>query len=139
MFMQRFENQLYALLRIIVGFLFMWHGAQKLFNFPPLPPGIILPWHLLHIAGPIEFFGGSLIMLGLFTHWAAFIAAGEMAVAYWTGHAHNAVLPLVNKGELAVLYCFIYLFFSARGSGIWSLDQLLFRNKKTDTREAHLH
>jgi putative oxidoreductase len=125
MFLSRYENQLYAAFRIIAGFLFLWHGSQKLLNFPP--SGHVIPAHILFIAGPIELFGGILIMIGLWTHWAAFLASGEMAYAYWTVHAPQAVLPLVNMGEIAVLYCFAFLFISARGSGIFSVDRLLHK------------
>jgi putative oxidoreductase len=74
------------------------------------------------VAGPIELFGGILVMLGLFTRWAAFLCSGQMAAAYWIGHGTQALLPLLNQGELAALYCFVFLFISARGAGIWSLD-----------------
>jgi putative oxidoreductase len=131
MFMQKFTQQTYALLRIMAGFLFLWHGSQKLFGFPALPAGVTLPVHIVAIAGPVEFVGGLLILIGLWTHWAAFIAAGEMAYAYWTAHGPNAVLPIVNHGELAVLYCFLFLFFSANGAGIWSVDNLLKRQRGT--------
>jgi putative oxidoreductase len=130
----KYRNQLYAVLRIMAGFLFLWHGAQKLFGFPPLPPGIVLPWHLLWIAGPIEFIGGFLITIGLWTHYAAFLASGEMAYAYWTVHARGALLPMVNKGEVAVLYCFIFLYLSAVGSGFWSIDNLI--NSKKGSKET---
>ena len=122
-FMARFEPQTYALLRIITGFLFIWHGAQKLFGIPtPMPPGV--PGFIVYGAGSIEFFGGLLVLLGLFTHWAAFLCSGLMAAAYWMGHGTKAFLPLQNQGELAVLYCFVFLFFSARGAGIWSIDSM---------------
>src|SRR6185369_16794685 len=101
-------------------FLFMWHGMQKLLGFPEPAPG--MPAFIVWIAGPIELFGGILVMIGLFTHWAAFFASGLMAFAYWMGHGFHALLPFVNKGELAILYCFVYLFMSARGAGIWSVD-----------------
>jgi putative oxidoreductase len=77
------------------------------------------------IAGPIELVGGILVMIGLFTHWAAFIASGQMAFAYWIGHGTLALLPLQNKGELAALYCFVFLFISTQGGGIWSVDSLM--------------
>jgi len=120
-FMQRYEQQTYALFRIIAGFLFLWHGAQKLLGFPePMPPGV--PGFVIWVAGPIELFGGVLVMIGLFTHWAAFLASGLMAFAYWMGHGFHALLPIMNKGEVAVLYCFVFLYISARGAGIWSVD-----------------
>jgi putative oxidoreductase len=120
-FMRGYEPQAYALLRIFSGFLFLWHGMQKLFGFPgQMPPGV--PAFITWIAGPIELGCGILVMLGLFTEWAAFLASGLMAFAYWMGHGTRALLPVVNQGELAVLYCFVFLFISARGPGIWSVD-----------------
>ena len=120
-FMRGYEPQAYALLRIISGFLFLWHGLQKLFGFPgQMPPGV--PAFIIWVAGPIELVGGILVMIGLFTSWAAFLASGLMAFAYWMGHGTRALLPVVNQGELAVLYCFVFLFISARGPGIWSVD-----------------
>ena len=120
-FMRPYESQTYALFRIVVGFLFLCHGMQKLFGFPgTMPPGI--PPFVIYIGGPIELVGGFLVMIGLFTRWAAFIASGEMAVAYWMAHGPRALLPIVNQGELAVFYCFAFLFIAARGAGIWSVD-----------------
>ena len=115
------NSQVYALMRIVVGFLFLWHGIQKLFGFPILILGRI-PAFITYVAGPIELITGTLIMIGLFTRWASFIASGEMAVAYWIAHGTKALLPIQNQGELAVLYCFIFLYISTRGGGIWSLD-----------------
>ena len=120
-FMRPYESQTYALFRIVVGFLFLCHGMQKLFGFPgTMPPGI--PPFVIYIGGPIELVGGFLVMIGLFTRWAAFIASGEMAVAYWMAHGPRALLPIANQGELAVFYCFAFLFIAARGAGIWSVD-----------------
>ncbi|ACM19516.1 membrane protein, DoxD family, putative [Geotalea daltonii FRC-32] len=120
-FMSSYSSHCYALMRIVAGFLFLWHGAQKLFAIPsPMPPGV--PSFITYVAGPIELFCGILVMIGLFTHWAAFIASGQMAFAYWIGHGTKALLPLQNEGELAALYCFIFLFIAAQGGGIWSVD-----------------
>jgi putative oxidoreductase len=127
-FMAVYNNQCYAVMRIVVGFLFLWHGVQKLFGFPSaLPAGV--PAFIIYVAGPIELIGGILIMIGLFTHWAAFITSGQMAVAYWIGHGTKALLPFLNGGELAVLYCFVFLFISSQGGGIWSVDALRNRRK----------
>jgi len=121
MFMHRYSAQTYALMRIIVGFTFLWHGMQKLFGYP-LPMPFEAPAFIVYIAGPLELFGGILIMLGLFTSWTAFLCSGLMAVAYWMGHGTKAFLPSVNGGELAVLYCFVFLYIAAAGAGIWSMD-----------------
>ena len=127
------QPQTYAALRIFAGFLFFWHGAQKLLGFPlPVPegdPGIIF-YTILYVAGPIELIGGTLIMLGLFTRPVAFLASGLMAFAYFIGHVFRPVedpgvwhylLPLVNRGEAAVLFCFVFLYLAAKGNGICSL------------------
>jgi len=126
-FMSNFIPQTYAVMRIVVGFLFLWHGVQKLFDFPGGMPGGV-PAFIIYVAGPIELIGGVLVMIGLFTRWAAFIASGQMAFAYWIGHGTHALLPIQNNGELAALYCFVFLFISTQGSGIWSIDAV--RNGK---------
>jgi putative oxidoreductase len=121
-FMRGYEGQTYALLRIVAGFLFLWHGIQKLFGFPPDERIASAPALIIWIAGPIELIGGVLVMIGLFTRPAAFLASGLMAFAYWMGHGTRALLPILNQGEPAALYCFVFLFISARGPGIWSVD-----------------
>jgi putative oxidoreductase len=119
--MRGFESQTYAALRIVAGFLFLWHGAQKLFGFPaPMP--MEAPAFIIYGAGPIELIGGALVMVGLLTRWAAFLCSGLMAAAYWMAHGTKALFPLQNGGELAALYCFVFLFISAKGAGIWSVD-----------------
>jgi len=125
--MSKYETQTYAILRIIMGFLFLWHGSQKLFGFPS--SGMEMPAFIVWIAGPIEFIGGIFIMIGLFTRWTAFIASGEMAFAYWSAHGTVAILPILNHGELALLYCFLLLFISAKGSGILSIDNYWEKRK----------
>jgi putative oxidoreductase len=119
-FMRSFEAQAYALLRIVAGLLFIWHGTQKLFAFPTPPPPV--PGFILYVAGPIELIGGLLVMIGLFAGWAGFLCSGLMAAAYWMVHGFQALFPIQNGGELAALYCFVFLFIAARGSGIWSVD-----------------
>jgi putative oxidoreductase len=120
-FMAKYSSQCYALMRIVTGFLFLWHGTQKLFNFPSgMPAGV--PAFIIYGAGPIELIGGILVLIGLFTRYAAFLASGLMAAAYWIAHGTKALLPLQNQGELAVLYCFVFLFIATQGGGIWSVD-----------------
>jgi putative oxidoreductase len=120
-FMREYELEAYALVRIVAGFLFACHGMQKLFGFPgQMPAGV--PAFVTYVAGPIELAGGTLVMIGLFTRWAAFLCSGLMAFAYWLAHGTRALLPIVNQGELAVIYCFVFLFIAARGPGAWSVD-----------------
>lgn len=128
----RFQAQaprILAIARVIAGTMFACHGAQKLFGaFGGLPPGAG-GW-MLDVAGPLEFFGGILVAIGLFTRPIAFILSGLMAVAYFYGHAGNgSFFPKVNGGELAVLYCWIFLYFAAAGPGAWAVDHLIRRRR----------
>lgn len=127
-FLNSWSPRILSVLRIITGFLFLWHGSQKLFNFPASDFKGEVPALITYGAGGLEFFGGILILLGLFTRWTAFVLSGLMAVAYFMAHGFNAFLPIVNKGELAVVYCFVFLYLFFAGGGSWSLDNLL--NKK---------
>tara|TARA_B110000967_G_C18830941_1_gene534041 strand:- start:736 stop:1104 length:369 start_codon:yes stop_codon:yes gene_type:complete len=120
-FLDKYQEETYALLRIVSGFLFIWHGTQKLINFPAEFPYPLNP--LMYAAGTIEMIGGALVMIGLFTRPAAFICSGTMASAYWMAHGMNHFFPILNGGELAALFCFTFLFIAARGPGIWSLDK----------------
>jgi putative oxidoreductase len=120
---QRWSPHAYALMRIVVGLLFLCHGLSKLVHFPVPPPGEVSPL-LIYTAGPIELGCGMLVALGLLTRWAAFLASGEMAVAYFMAHFPRGFFPIANGGELAVLYCFVFLFISAYGAGTWSLDEV---------------
>jgi putative oxidoreductase len=113
------------LLRIMTGFLFMLHGAQKLFGVLGRHAVPLISW--LGLAGVLELFGGLAIILGLFTRRVAFVLAGEMAVAYWWRHGRSALLPIANGGELAVLYCSIFLLLWAHGGGKFSIDGLLHK------------
>jgi putative oxidoreductase len=118
-FLERFSGPIYALFRIVFGLMFACHGAQKLFG---AFGGPVADNQLIKAAGVIEFVGGLMIALGLFAGFAAFLASGTMAVAYFMQHAPNGFLPIMNRGELAVLYCFAFLYIAARGSGPWSVD-----------------
>ena len=118
--------RLLSVLRIIVGFLLIPHGMQKLLGFPVLPDAHQVPlMSLLGVAGILELFGGALILIGLFTRPVAFVLSGFMAVAYFMAHAPKGFLPILNHGELAVVYCFLFLYLAAAGGGEWSVDRLL--------------
>lgn len=120
-FMKPFAAQTYALLRILAGLMFLCHGTQKLLGWPQAMPGEA-PAFVVYLGGGIELFGGLLVAIGLFTTWAAFLCSGMMAAAYWMAHGTKSFFPLVNGGEMAVLYCFLFLMISAHGAGIWSVD-----------------
>ena len=126
----KFEPQTYALLRIMAGLMFVFHGTQKLFGWPGDRKPAAFPARAW-FAGVIETFGGTMIAIGLFAGIAAFIACGLMAFAYFISHGKMGAhfLPIINRGELAVLYCFVFLYISARGSGAWSVDALIRRGK----------
>jgi putative oxidoreductase len=126
--LSRWQPQLLALLRIATGLLFLEHATQKFFAFPaPFPmPGPLPP--MLVAAGVIELVAGLLVTLGLFTRLAAFVASGEMAIAYWMAHGSKSFWPAVNQGEAAILYCFIFLYLAAAGAGAWSVDGARARN-----------
>jgi putative oxidoreductase len=117
----RFAPQLYAFMRIVTGLLFACHGAQKLFGV--LGGKQVALASMYGAAGVIEFVGGLLIAIGFLTGTAAFIASGEMAYAYFTVHMPNGGAPIQNGGELAALYCFVFLYIAARGAGIWGVDK----------------
>jgi len=130
--LSRWQPQVLALLRIVAALLFIEHATVKFFGFPmafpmpgPLPP-------MLLAAGAIELIAGSLILIGLFTRLAAFIASGEMAVAYWLAHGSKSIWPIVNQGEAAILFCFVFLYLAAAGPGAWSVDAARFRSRVAD-------
>ncbi len=122
-----------SLLRIIVGLLFMQHGMVKLFGFPTgagFPAFLSQTW----FEGCIEMIGGGLIVIGLFTRWAAFITSGEMAIGYFLAHAPKSFFPYVNGGNLAVLYCFVFFYLVFAGAGPISLDALLWKKRESAAR-----
>lgn len=119
MLSDRYSPMTYALMRIVFGFLWVFHGLQKIGVFGGDP---VAPLSLRGAAAGIEIVAGLLIMVGLFTRPAAFIASGQMAVAYFLVHAPRALWPIHNGGEPAVLFCFAFLYIASRGAGVWSLD-----------------
>ena len=130
-FLAGWSPRLLSVLRIIAGFLFIAHGAQKLFGFlapagAAAPPAFSQMW----VGGALEFFGGLALLVGLFTRPVAFVLSGTMAVAYFQMHAPGGFWPLQNKGELAVLYCFVFLYLAAAGPGPWSVDYCLSRGRR---------
>jgi len=121
--LSRWQPQLLAILCIVAALLFIAHGTVKLFGFPvPFQmPGELPPMMLA--AAIIELVAGTLILIGLFTRPAAFLASGQMAVAYWIGHAPQSPWPVANMGDAAVLFCFVFLYIAAAGPGAWSIDR----------------
>ena len=124
--LEKYSEPLYVVMRVVVGLLFACHGAPKLFGMLGGQSQVANPTMLA--AGIIELVGGGLVAVGLWTGYAAFVSSGTMAVAYFMAHARGGFLPIVNKGELAVLYCFVFLYVAVRGSGPLSVDAL--RRKK---------
>ena len=133
-FLVTWSPRVLSILRIIVGLLFLEHGTSKYLSLPVSPSTGVAPMTLPGINGIIELIGGVLIVLGLFTRPVAFILAGDMAVAYFIAHSPRGFFPLLNGGELAIVYCFVFLYFAVAGGGEWSLDHL--RAEKRASRAA---
>jgi putative oxidoreductase len=135
MSMKGAESVAVFLLRLVAGLLFLQAGGMKLFGwFGGIPNGGTAPLiSQMGIGGVLEFFGGTAIMLGLFTRPVAFVLSGEMAVAYWQFHAPNGTWPIQNHGEPAVLLCFIFLFFAARGASDWGIDAIWRRRRRGES------
>jgi putative oxidoreductase len=114
--------RLLGVLRIVAALLFIEHGTQKLFGFPPSERPMPEMFTLLWVAGVLETFGGLLLLIGLFTRPVAFILSGQMAVAYWMAHAPGSIYPAANGGDAAILFCFLFLYIAASGPGAFSLD-----------------
>lgn len=122
-FYAQWTPRILGVLRIVTGFLFLQHGMAKLFGVPHVAMFDNLQlFSLLGLAGVLELVGGLLVLIGLFTRPTAFILSGEMAVAYFMAHAPKGFLPLLNQGELAVVYCFVFLYLAVAGAGAFSID-----------------
>lgn len=128
----QWSPRLLSVLRIVTAFLFIQHGSLKLLGFPPSEvfAGLKLI-SLIGFAGVLELFGGLLVLFGLFTRQVAFILSGEMAFAYFMAHAPHGFFPILNHGELAVLYCFVFLYLAVAGGGVWIVDQIQGRRSET--------
>jgi putative oxidoreductase len=137
-FLGPYSPQLYAVLRIVSGLMFAMHGTQKLFAWPGDRTHVELA-SMMGVAGVVELVAGLMIAFGFLTGWAAFLASGQMAVAFFYAHVPQGWNPLVNEGEKAVLYCFLFLYMAARGSGIWSIDAAIGRGTRTDTERQPRH
>lgn len=121
--LSRFAPQALAVLRIVTALIFIIHGTQKLFGFPAAPAsGLPAAFSLFWFGAILEAVGGFLILIGLWTRPVAFVLAGEMAYAYWMFHAPRSIYPLLNGGDAAILYCFIFLYLVFAGAGAWSVD-----------------
>ena len=129
-FFARWSWRLLGIVRIVVALIFIEHGTQKLFGFPPSGrPMSIELFSLIGLAAVLEAFGGLLLLLGAVTRPVAFILAGEMAFAYFMSHAPRSFFPVLNGGDAAILYCFVFLYLSAAGSGAWGVDALRSRGQ----------
>jgi putative oxidoreductase len=126
-FRAEWSPRLLSVIRILVGLLFLQHGLSKYFGFPGPSPATFQTMSLLGLAGLIEIVAGALVAVGLFTRVAAFIASGEMAVAYFMSHAPQNFFPIVNRGEAAIFFCFVFLYLALEGPGPWSVDALRSR------------
>jgi putative oxidoreductase len=129
-FLGRYSPYILATLRIVTGLIFMEHGTQKLFGFPASERGMPELLSLPGLSGVMEFIGGLLITLGLLTRPVAFLLSGEMAVAYWMVHAPRSFFPVLNGGDAAILYCFVFLLLVFAGPGAGSIDGALARAKR---------
>jgi putative oxidoreductase len=132
----RYWPEALSVVRVIVALLFLEHGSAKLLGFPPPPNGYPAALTLLWVQGVIELVGGALLAIGLFTRPVAFILSGNMAVAYFMAHAGKSFFPLLNGGDAAVLYCFIFLLFFVAGPGRWSVDALTAGNSSRERPDA---
>jgi putative oxidoreductase len=129
MYFNNWTPRALSVLRIVTGLLFLEHGTGKLLGFPPSDQAAATLFSLIGVQGVLELVGGFLILIGLFTRPVAFILAGDMAVAYFMAHAPKSFFPTINGGQLAILFCFVFLFLAVAGGGIWSADEQLARSR----------
>jgi putative oxidoreductase len=127
----RYAPQALSLLRIVAALIFLLHGSSKILGFPASAMGAPPVGSLFWIGGLLELIGGLLLLVGLFSRPVAFVLSGEMAVAYWMVHAPQSTFPMVNGGDAAILYCFVFLLIAAAGPGPWSIDASL-RHRRTE-------
>jgi putative oxidoreductase len=125
-----------AVLRIVTALLFLQHGTGKILGLPMSSMAFPPPWTLFWMAGWLELIGSLMLLVGLFTRPVAFLLAGEMAIAYWMIHAPVSFFPIINRGETAILFCFIFLLFVATGPGTWSVDEKLLERHDREEEEA---
>ena len=134
-FLSKWQPQVLSVFRLMTALVYMQHGTQKLFHFPMAPGAAVsngpAMFSLIWFAGVIEVFGGGLIAVGLWTRCIAFVASGEMAIAYFTAHAPMGLYPVLNRGDEAVLFCFAFLYLATAGGGAWSLDAVMSRPRNT--------
>jgi putative oxidoreductase len=131
--LEAFAPRMLSILRMVAALIFLAHGTQKLLGFPPSPNPLPAAMTLSWFAGLIELVGGPLLFLGLFTRPVAFVLSGEMAFAYWMAHAPQSIYPLLNRGDSAILYCFVFLYLVFAGPGPWSLDHALWGSRRQST------
>jgi putative oxidoreductase len=134
-FLTTWSPRILSVLRIMAGLLILQYGTAKILGFPAWEYAQGLePWSLTWVAGLIELVGGALVVLGLFTRCAAFVLSGEMAFAYFLGHASSSFFPIVNMGTEAALFCFVFLYIAAAGAGPWSVDAMMQPSERATVR-----
>lgn len=133
----RHSSQMLSILRMVTALLFLSHGMSKILGIPMSSASFPQPWTLLWIAGMLELIGGFLLLIGLLSRPVAFLLAGEMAVAYWLVHAPDNFWPVLNGGESAILFCFIFLYVFFRGPGLWSLDCWLRQRRAAEGPDSY--